>query len=173
MQAQTRSLNLLILNLRGETGGWSTSHPIRFTPKREPRDPLNGRLCGFGASLDGRVEEKIFCVLRDPKPKPSIPWRVANFLRYPGSHFILWLIELPDVFRKNVIETTFLCLSPHYPNSKFHHREGGSERSRVLYKSPWLRITVLTACWISQWFVIIGTPIIHGNLKVAVRVPFV
>jgi len=114
--AQMRSLNLLILNLRGERCGWSTPHPIRFTPKKEPRDPLYGRLWGFRASLDRCVEEQMVCPQRDPKRNSRSPWRVANFLRYHGPTFILWLIELPYVFPKNLIENRILCLSPHYPN---------------------------------------------------------
>lgn len=48
-----RSLNLLTLKLRGERSGWSTPHPIRFTPKKEPRDPLYGGCGGSGPVWTG------------------------------------------------------------------------------------------------------------------------
>jgi hypothetical protein len=147
--------------------GRSTPHPIRFTPGKEPRDPLYGRLWGggggFRAILDRCVEKKMFCLQQDPKPKPSSPWRVANFLRYPGSQFILWLIELPYVFRKNVLETRILCLSPQYQNFTTA-KEGRKEPAFIWAQGCGLQ------CWLLIEFhsgcLIMGTPIIYCNLNV-------
>jgi hypothetical protein len=64
-------------------GEWSTSHPVRFTPRKEPQFPLNRRLGGLQSRSERFEEEKTSCPYRDSNtgrcsPEPSCYSDYAN-----------------------------------------------------------------------------------------------
>jgi hypothetical protein len=57
---RSRGITPLILYLGNRYGEWPTSSPVRFTPRKQLRYPLNRRVCGSRAGMGVLAKEKIF-----------------------------------------------------------------------------------------------------------------
>lgn len=88
-----------ILNLSSRAD-WSTSHPGRSTPRKEPWYPLKRKLCGPQSWSGWFREEKISCLCRDSNSdRPACRYSLY-LLHHPSSNNNKVLNNNPILFYK-------------------------------------------------------------------------